>query len=106
MKGRQERTRGGELPGGNLPYGYRRNGHGTEIDENEAAAVRKIFKLARTGGASEIARRINADGNPQRKGKPWTARQILAVLGRKDLYEKGVVRYGSVQGSSKRLILL
>jgi len=106
MKGRQERTRRGELAGGNLPYGYRRNGHGPEIDQDEAAVVRNIFRLAETASAAEIARLINADGHFQRNGRPWTARQVSAVLSRRDLYGEGVVRYGSVKGSNEQLILL
>ena len=107
LKGRQERVRRGEFAGGNLPYGYRRNGHGPQIDEKEAKEVRRMFELASTRiTASEVARRINADGSRRRNGTPWTARQVLGVLNRKDLYEKGAVRYGTVKGSNKRLILL
>ena len=105
-KGRQERVRRGELAGGNLPYGYKRNGHGPEIDPDEAEVVRMIFGLAADLRSAEIAEQINDAGHRRRNGKPWTARQVSAVLERQDLYEKGVVKYGAVEGLNKRLILL
>ena len=106
-KGRQTRVRQGELPGGNLPYGYRRNGHGPEIHPEEAEAVRKIFAGVDTGfTSSEVGRRLNEAGLVRRNGKPWTPRAVSSVLGRRDLYEKGAVKYGSATGESKSLILL
>src|SRR3972149_1910445 len=45
-KGRQERVRRGLPPGGNVPYGYHRNGAGLIRHEEEATVVRRIFELA------------------------------------------------------------
>lgn len=45
-KGRQERVLKGLPPGGNVPYGYRRNGKGLAPDQKEAETVRTIFRLA------------------------------------------------------------
>src|SRR5713101_2576506 len=49
LKGRQERVRRGLFPGGNIPYGYRRNGKGVEVNPTEAEIVETIFALAELG---------------------------------------------------------
>src|SRR5712691_4750633 len=48
-KGRQERVRRGLPPGGNVPYGFRRNGKELEVDPGEAPTVERIFVLAKRG---------------------------------------------------------
>lgn len=49
LKGRQGRARRGLFPGGNVPYGYRRNGKGLKIEPEEAKVVETIFALAEPG---------------------------------------------------------
>ncbi|MBI3825616.1 MAG: recombinase family protein [Candidatus Rokubacteria bacterium] len=105
-KGRQERVRKGLPPGGNVPYGYRRNGAGLTRHEKEAVVVRRIFELAARGGTkSAIAKGLEADDLIRRNGKPWTRRQVSAVLHRKDLYQHGVIRYGEALASIPALII-
>ncbi len=106
-KGRQERIRSGKPPGGTVPYGYRRVGNGFRVNEEEAEIVRLIFKLASEGNSRMgIARALTERGARRRNGKPWTARQVLAIHGRRQLYGEGIVRYGEVFGKDERLILL
>ena len=106
-KGRQERVRRGLPPGGNVPYGYRRNGAGLTPDQKESALVRRIFELAARGETrSAIAKVLEADGLVRRNGKPWTRRQVSAVLVRGSLYRHGVIHYGAVQGQRSDLTLL
>ena len=106
-KGRQERVRGGKPPGGNVPYGYRRAGSGFRINEEEAQVVRLIFSLVNQGGTRQtMVEALNKGGARRRNGKPWTPRQVSAILNRRQLYEGGVVRYGTVFGQDKKLILL
>lgn len=106
-KGRQERIRSGKPPGGTVPYGYRRIGNGFRVNEEEAETVRLIFKLANEGNSrSRIARTLDEEGKGRRNGKPWTARQVSAILSRRQLYEEGTVRYGEVAGKDEGLILL
>jgi len=106
-KGRQERVRKGQFPGGTVPYGYRRNGKKLAVEPNEAEAVRMIFELAGSGKAGQqIAARLNASGFTRRNGKPWTRRQVNAVLARRDLYRDGVIRYGEVGARRPELALL
>ncbi len=106
-KGRQERVRRGLMPGGNLPYGYRRNAHGVEVDTAEADIVRMIFALAGQGlSHSVVATALNEQSLRRRNGHPWTRRQVAAVLSRSALYRVGVVRYGDITSQNENLALL
>ncbi len=105
-KGRQERVRRGLPPGGNTPYGYRRNGNGLEVDPTEAEIVRTIFTLAGRGQSGpRIAQILTETGWARRNGKPWTQRQVAAILGRARFYQDGVFRYGEARGQNKSLEL-
>ncbi len=105
-KGRQERVRRGLPPGGNVPYGYRRNGKGLVVNEGENEAVRTIFELAICGRAcSGIAAALNSRGLPRRNGRTWTRRQVSAVPARRQLYKGGLLRYGEVAGRDPSLVL-
>jgi site-specific DNA recombinase len=106
-KGRQERIRRGLAPGGNVAYGYRRNGQGIEVDTGEAAIVRRVYTLAEQGHlASAIAQLLTDAGHRRRNGKPWTRRQVAMILSRRRLYCDGIVQYGDVVGRNKTLTLL
>jgi site-specific DNA recombinase len=106
-KGRQERVRRGLPPGGNVAYGYRRNGHGLEIDFTESAVVRMIFAAADLGHSrTKIAAALNEKALTRRNGKAWTERQVAAVLSRRASYEGGVLRYGDATGQNRDLRLL
>jgi len=107
LKGRQERVRRGLPPGGNVPYGYRRNGRGLEIDAAEAEVVRMIFELAGEGyTTSWITRVLHEKGFGRRNEKPWTQRQVAATLGHGRFYRDGFLRYGEATGQNKGLVLL
>jgi site-specific DNA recombinase len=106
-KGRQERVRRGLFPGGNIPYGYRRGAQGLEVDAAEAKMIRRIFALAEHGHhASAVARALNDSQSVRRNGRPWTQRQISAVLARSDFYHEGFIRYGPVTAYNEHLALL
>lgn len=106
-KGRQERVRRGWFPGGNVPYGYRRNGKELIVEVTEAETVRLIFELAERGQtASTIGRALNAKGLARRNGKPWTPRQVATILRRKTFYDGAIIRYGEACGQNPSLILL
>lgn len=105
-KGRQERVRRGLPPGGNVPYGYRREGKRFVADEPEAEIVRVVFELANRGEtASGIATALNANGSVRRSGKPWTQRQVAAILSRARSYRDGLLRYGNVTAVNPMLAL-
>jgi len=40
-----------------------------------------------------------------RNGKPWTHRQVAAILARRESYQGGIVRYGDVTGYNSTLNL-
>ena len=105
-KGRQERVRKGQLPGGNLPYGLQRNGKAPTLHLEEAEIVKTIFELAALGKrSSTIAVRLTDQAFRMRNGKPWTRRQVSAILQRKAFYQSGVVHYGDTLGQNPALII-
>ncbi len=79
-KGRQERVRRGLALGGNVPYGYRRNGNGLLPHPEETEIVKKIFELAGRGKrASEIRSHPNSPRVPTKE-----CRELDAQTGRFD----------------------
>lgn len=106
-KGRQERVRKGYCPGGNTPYGYMREGGYLSVNISEAEIVKRIFLSAngrKTGQA--VADDLNHSGFLRRNNRPWTQRQVAKILERRKFYSEGVVRYGTVQGYIRGLVLL
>jgi site-specific DNA recombinase len=107
LKGRQERVRKGHFPGGNIPYGYRIENKTLIPYAAEADVVREIIRLHRRGIAvAEIVNGLNRRWAKRRNGKPWTVRQVRAILSRRELYECGKVHYGNVEGQDERFILI
>ncbi len=103
-KGRQERVRKGLFPGGNLPYGYKREGKTVKIHSLEAEIVRHIFELASDGlTGQKIADRLNKKGYKKRNDKMWTQRQVCQVLNGKRFYRQGILHYGKVSYQNDRL---
>ncbi|MCL5423358.1 MAG: recombinase family protein [Nitrospirae bacterium] len=103
-KGRQERVRKGLFPGGNLPYGYVRKNKTVSVDQHEADIVRRIFAMAdekHTGQA--IADELNKEGYARRNAKPWSQRQVCAILNHKSLYKEGALHYGEIHGKHSAL---
>ena len=106
-KGREERTLKGRMAGGMLPYGYSRTGKDIAKNSHEMEIVSLIFFLrGEEKNGQEIADCLNDQGFMRRNGKPWTQRQVLAILSRGRLYGSGVVRYGEIEGRNDSLIIL
>ncbi len=106
-KGRQERTRRGEVPGGNVPYGFRRKNKKFLADTHEAEIIRLVFGLVNkraSNGAIAVA--LNAQGLRRRNGTEWNARQVRSIVANREFYEKGTIRYGEVCVTDEKLILL
>ena len=107
LKGRQERVRRGNFSGGNAPYGYRTENKQLVPDSREAAVVREIVRLDRRGfSVAVITSSLNLQDRKRRNGKPWTTRQVRTILSRPELYERGTVRYGKVEGQNDNFILI
>lgn len=83
------------------------NGKGLAFDPAEAETVRVIFELVERGlTSSRIARTLNDKGLERWNGKPWTRRQVAAILGRSQLYREGTLRYGEACGRNESLAVL
>jgi DNA invertase Pin-like site-specific DNA recombinase len=107
LKGRQERVRKGHFPGGNVPYGYRKEKKRLIPKPAEVAVIRDIFRVSRHGSPIvAIVDALNSQGAKRRNGKPWTLRQVRAILSRRELYECGRIHYGKVEGQNDQLILI
>jgi site-specific DNA recombinase len=106
-KGREERVRKGRMAGGMVPYGYSRAGKDIAKNSHEMEIVNLIFFLRdEEKDGQAIADCLNDQGFTRRNGKPWTQRQVLAILSRDTLYRSGVVRYGEIEGRNDSLIIL
>ncbi len=63
------------------PFGYDIADGGLVINEREAAVVRRICHWKRGGKSfAWIARKLNTDEVPTKKGKRWTERQIFRIV--------------------------
>lgn len=105
-KGREERVRKGKFPGGTVPYGYMRNSKEIKKNPKEVEIVKQIFTLASEGKSGwQIANYLNEKAYQRRNGTGWTQKQVWAILSRKDLYRRGIIRYGEVTGENQDLII-
>jgi DNA invertase Pin-like site-specific DNA recombinase len=69
------------------PYGYRRKGARLEAHRRELATVERIRKWAGQGMSfAAIARRLNADAVPTKRGGQWYASTVRYLV-RNELYE-------------------
>lgn len=91
----------GETIIGIPPYGYiyHPETRSYEVDENEAAVVRKIYDCYLTGtmGASRIAHYLNEKGISSKTGGLWSTASILRIL-------KNTFYYGSLSLNYSQLI--
>jgi len=105
-KGREERIRKGKTPGGTVPYGYIRESKEFKIALDEAKVIKTIFKKSEVYNSNKIAEIINKKGYKRRNGGEWTQRQVWAILHRQELYKEGIIKYGGVTGTNKKLIII
>lgn len=106
-KGRQERIRKGLFPGGNTPYGYVRENNVVKINPEEAEIVKQIYASMERGRTGQvIADDLNLLGALRRNGKPWNQRQVAKILGRKNFYKEGIVRYGIAESQGHHVTFL
>jgi site-specific DNA recombinase len=106
-KGRRERVRNGRPAGGMVPYGYRRRQKRFVPHPVESEIIKIIFSLHASGSSgTEIARDLNRRAFRRRNGKEWDRRQVLSIVQRKNRYERGAVRYGAVEATNDKLVLI
>jgi site-specific DNA recombinase len=84
-EGVRARLRSG-LPQGQAPLGYRREGGGLVKAPDEAPIVRRVFREYVAGRPMlQIARALNAEGVPTKRGGKWAASTVRGML-RCELY--------------------
>jgi len=77
----QKAKRGGGSLGSPHPYGYRIVDGRYVVDRPEADAVRSIFRRYLEGESLEaIARGLDQDGVPTKRGGPWRKQTVAAIL--------------------------
>jgi len=100
-------VRTGHVPGGTVPYGYRRERKTLVPNDLEVSVVCTILESGSWGRPiTDIVMLLNAQGLTRRNGKPWTERQVRAILSRRELYEHGKLHYGKVEGANEHCIIL
>ncbi len=73
--------RKGKWDGGVLPYGYGLSDHRLVENPAEAETARRIFRrYLEVQSPKTIALELNAEGTTRRNGRPWTPKQIGAML--------------------------
>lgn len=82
LMGRRVRLERGEVPGGELRYGYEKSDDRRLIvNEAEAGVVRQVFEWYNQGENNmEIRRRLNAADVSPRKSKVWSKATIQNIL--------------------------
>ena len=84
----------GMRPQGGRPFGYRFSGRHLEIDEAEAALIRRIFaSFIRLRTATSIPERLNRAGLLNHRGRPFTLAFVRRLL-RNRLYRGDLVHQG------------
>ena len=77
----QKRFQNGTYKMASAPYGYDWDGEHMIINDEQAPIVKRIFEAALSGkGAGTIAKELNADGIPPKRGRAWTNGTILQML--------------------------
>ena len=93
-----------------VPFGYRIEGDQMVINEDEAAAVRRVFdEFTRPyfhTGLSEIANGLNVDGIPTQRGGRWYASTVRYILGNSIYADepRAIITRGTYQQAQNRLV--
>ena len=97
--GRISKASRGFYAGGGVPLGYRvdKETHSLVIEEKEAETVKKIWYLKRYKKLSyeKIAKSLNEENIPTKRGKKWTAPAVFYVV--KNPTYRGHIKYAGVQ---------
>ena len=95
----------GIFMGGTIPYGYDLKDRRLYINEEQAMVVRWIFKrFLETGSPHMIAGELDDKGILDRKGKPWSAPRIAAMISNRT-YAGQVAHKGNVYDGEHEAII-
>lgn len=75
---------GSRAQGGKVPYGYARTADGLAIDPEQAAHVRRIFELVRSGRSMQAA----ADAMAAETGRSWHPATVSGIVRRRVYIEQ------------------
>lgn len=79
--GRQAKADQGGYAGGAPPFGLRAHNGSLIPDDDESATATRIYELARAGLSSRaIARVLNTEVRPAKRGGAWSSPQVCRVL--------------------------
>lgn len=78
--GLERRILEGKRNGSGPPYGYRLENGELVIHEEEAAMVRRIFKMYQKHGTATISRRLNKEGYRTRGGYNWQPTTVHKIV--------------------------
>ena len=93
LEGRKSKAAVGGYSGGRYPYGYMVDKGELVINEEEAMAVREVFRRLEQGDTwQQIADALNLMKYPTRFGGEWTKSQIQSIKNNKKTYE-GYYKY-------------
>lgn len=92
-EGRKKKAAVGGYSGGRCPYGYEVDHGALVINEDEAPAVREVFRRLEQGDTwQQIADALNLMCCPTRFGGEWTKSQVQSIKNNKKTYE-GFYKY-------------
>ena len=82
LAGKKAKANRGGYAGATAPYGYRSDGQGNLIiNEDEAKVVRDIFAMRESGSTlKQVANALNTSGTPTRRRGRWHASTIRYIL--------------------------
>jgi len=94
--GRQAKAQRGGFPGGQVATGYTLRDGRLVVDPEEAKVVKRIASMRRKGAtAYGIAKTLNEDGIPTKKGKRWTPAGVTKLL--RSAQVRGRISYAGEQ---------
>lgn len=99
QRGREEKARQGGYSGGKAPFGYKskRGSKVLEINEKEAATVRRCYEFAKSPNLTyeQIASLLTVEGHRNRAGRPISATLVYRILHNYSFYI-GLYQYGGI----------
>ena len=79
--GKERKHREGGFVGGGVPFGYRDNAKRLEVDPEEVKAIRRMRQLRKQGKSYwAIAKQLEAEGYPTKRGGRWDMKTVYRVL--------------------------
>jgi DNA invertase Pin-like site-specific DNA recombinase len=92
--GRIMKSSKGGYSGGRTPYGYTAQHGKMVVVDDQAAVVRKIFEMKKSGSTyQQIVDALNKEGYVNKSGNKWAISSVQVILGNEKTY-LGYYKYG------------